>query len=277
MADTLFGGAAPASSFDDDNEQRRRGHDAAAGVDGALTALYYDVPSTGVPSGVGSVARMFVVDDDDALLCEVDLQAVIPGAVTGWTRIDAANFTPAGPVDWPSGTRLRGWVATVGDGSPLGKVLFTDPGTFPKVSTPDGHLTCSTGLYGGGAVPPQTIPGSIGLFWDMDFEFTADASEPAELAWTPVLLAIAPQPLTVTPGPVTVAWTPVQLALTVMPVTAAPGAVTISWTPVLLALRVLALGLPATLVEPGLGAPGGTVLVPTAGGTVLTPIPSGRP
>lgn len=281
MADTLFGGAALASNFDDDGEQRRRGVDATAGVDGSLTALYYEVPSTGVPSGVGSVAKMFVVDDDDELLCEVDLQAAIPAADPGWTRIDAAVFElegdPTGPIDWPNGARYRGWVATRGDGTPFGKVLFTDPGGYPQVSTPDGHLTASTGLYGGGAVAPETIPGPIDIRWDVDLEFTAAATEPAEVAWTPINLALAPQPLTLTPGPVTVAWTPVQLALTVMPTTLTPGAVTISWTPVLLALRVLALGLPATLIEPGLGTPDGTVLVPTAGGTVTVPVPSGRP
>lgn len=277
MADTLFAGAALASDFDDDGEQRRRGHDATAGVDGSLTALYYDVPSTGVPEGVGSVARMFVVDDGDTLLCEVDLQAVIPGASPGWTRIDAADFTPAGPVDWPSGATYRGWVATVGDGSPFGKVLFTDPGGYPVVSTPDGHLTASTGLYGGGAVDPDTIPGPIDLRWDMDFEFTADGGASAEAAWTTVELALSPQPLTVTPGMVTIAWTTVQLALAPQPMALTPGMVTVAWTPVQLALQVLPLGLPTTVVEPGLCTPGGTVLVPTAGGSVLVPVPSGRP
>lgn len=277
MADTLFGGAAPASNFDDDGEQRRRGHDATAGTDGQLTALWYDVPSTGVPDGVGSVAKMYVVDDDDTLLAEVDLQAVIPGASPGWIRIDAADFDPPGPVDWPSGTRFRGWVATRGDGSPFGKVLFTDPGGYPVVSTPDGHLTASTGLYGGTAVPPETIPGPIDLRWDMDFEFTADAGGPATVDWTPVALTLAPQAFTVTPGVVTIAWTPVVLELAVRPLALTPGPVTMAWTPVQLALRVLALGLPVAFVEPGLGTPSGSVNVPTPSGAVPVPVPSGRP
>lgn len=269
MADTLFDGAALASSFDDDGERRRRGHDATAAVDGTLTALYYDVPSTGVPSGVGSIAKMYVINDDDEFLAEVDLQTAIPGASPGWTRIDASLFTPAGPVDWPNGARFRGWVATVGDGTPFGKVLFTDPGTFPKVSTPDGHLTCSTGLYGGTSAPPETIPGNITIYWDFDFEFTAAVSTvdgTFQATTGPASLTAAGQ--LIDPGVATMTVS-VGLAVT-------GGAINAGTVQAVAAPPVLALH-ETMIVEPGLGTPGGTVLVPTAGGTVFVPTPSGRP
>lgn len=174
MADTVFGGAALATELTDDAEQRRRGVSVTAGVAGTLTALFYNVPSNGIPS---NVAMLYVANDANAIVCEVDISAAIPGATPGWNRIDASFFElagePTGPIDWPASIRYRVWAATLGGGSPFGRFRFTDPGTYPKVSVPDELLTADHGLYGGGAVPPATIPGVFDAYWDVDVEFTA--------------------------------------------------------------------------------------------------------
>lgn len=159
MADSLLGNAALATEENDDGQLRRTGFRLTADADGSITKARYRVPSNGRPA----TTCIHYVLIDGSLQRTTDLNAVTPAPSNGaWMEVDIT------PVDYTEGAVITTYVATLG-----GKFQFTDPGTFPLES---GHLSASTGLYGGGGSPTDVPSQEFAIYWAADLVFDAAAT-----------------------------------------------------------------------------------------------------
>ncbi|HEU0041409.1 MAG TPA: hypothetical protein VFQ15_03560 [Jiangellaceae bacterium] len=122
------------------------------------------------------------------------------------------------------------------------------------------------------AYPSNTFDGSC-YFVDGVF------GELSTVTLAPIVLPLAPEPVTPVPGVVSVALTPVVAALTAPAVTPVPGLVTVALTPVVAALAPVPVSILGVVEEPGnpLTASGTAAATLTTSGSTPTLTASGRP
>jgi len=181
MADTLYGSLAPATT-DQDFSTHSLGPEIVLSADRVATGGRVYIPAGGRPSNCW---WQLWATAGPTLLAQVNLNDPLLGSPpsAAWFEFGSAFFkngggTPTGQIAMTSGVSYTCNVFSGGVAG--GQFVYTDPGTFPRVS---GVISSSTGRFRTGGVQTDFAATPYGAFFFADVTVDVPAAGGSGVGW----------------------------------------------------------------------------------------------